>query len=131
MMAHAQDARLSPDGRLIAFVSQTAGPSQIFVAETGTSGRQWQASSNGGTVPRWRADGRELFYLGSDRRIHAVEVARSPVRISAPMPLSIEVLNDGGYSVSPDGRRFLFARNAADSANAMRLVLNWPALLKH
>jgi len=69
-----QNARLSPDGRLLAFTSEQSGRSEVYVqALDGTRGR-WQISSDGGTLPRWRGDERELFYLAPPDRLMSVSV---------------------------------------------------------
>ncbi len=57
------DGRFSPDGRWVSYVSSETGTNEIYVQPFPPSGGKWQVSSGGGHSPRWRGDGRELFYL--------------------------------------------------------------------
>jgi eukaryotic-like serine/threonine-protein kinase len=70
--------RLSPDGRSFAFVSNESGRNQVYVSTYPPSGLKTPVSVAGGTVPRWSRDGKELFFLASDRRLMAVPVQVSP-----------------------------------------------------
>ena len=67
-------AKLSPDGRWIAYVSDESGREQVYVQSFPEHGGKWQISNGGGEQPLWRRDGRELFYLSGDRKLMAVEV---------------------------------------------------------
>jgi Tol biopolymer transport system component len=75
-------ATLSPNGRFLAYVSNEPARSEVFVQPfPDKSTAKWQISQGGGLYPRWRRDGRELFYLDATRRIVAVSVRteeRSP-----------------------------------------------------
>jgi Tol biopolymer transport system component len=137
----------SPDGRFVAYVSNEPGVPEVFVQPfPDPSGGKWQISTGGGQYPRWRPDGRELFYLDRERRLVAVEMRTDgPLQIGTSVPLFTAPVPfpQGGsantpYDVSPDGLRFLFSAllenpgdgQEATSANPITVVLNWPARLR-
>ena len=103
-------AQFSPDGRWVAYVSNESGRYEISVQAFPGPGGKWQVSSGGGTMPRWRKDGRELFYLGPEGQLMAAEVRLSPSFESrVPAALFKVALREGPdrqYDVSPDGTRF-------------------------
>ena len=91
-------------------------------------------STDGGTQPRWRRDGRELFYLALDSKLTAVTVMPGATfEADTPRALFETTLPVGAfrqtYSVSADGQRFLLNVPLETTASPMTVVLNWPALL--
>ena len=76
----------SPDGRLVAYTSNESGRFEIYVETVPRSDRKWPVSTNGGYEPRWRADGREIYYLSEDRTLMAVPVGAGP-SFGIPTPL--------------------------------------------
>jgi Tol biopolymer transport system component len=134
--------RFSPDVRWIAYVSDESGRSEVYVAPLPGRGEtpvsKWQISTTGGTQPRWRSDGKEIFYLAPDKKLMAAPVngqnsafekgaVRSLFNTRAPSTINPR----SAYDVSPDGQRFLVNTLADDDAAApITLVVNWPALLK-
>jgi hypothetical protein len=93
-------------------------------------------STNGGVQPRWRADGRELFYVALDGRLMAVQIASpatGPIEVGSPtflLPTKIgRVFTPGGspeYIPSPDGTRILMNTVVSTPGPApLRLILNW------
>ena len=78
------DGRFSPDGRWMAFVSDETGGPEVVVAPFRRSGRRQQVSTAGGLAPRWRKDGRELFYFTPGGTLMAVPLAAGPDRDTAP-----------------------------------------------
>ena len=66
--------RLSPNGRWLAYTSDETKRAEIYVQTFPTPGGKWQISTNGGFSPVWSRDGKELFYIGSDQKLMAVEV---------------------------------------------------------
>ncbi|MGI0148983.1 MAG: TolB family protein, partial [Thermoplasmata archaeon] len=126
-------ARLSPDGRWLAYESQESGVSEIFVQGFPEASVRLRVSSAGGTQARWRGDGRELFYVSPDRKVMVVEVSRSAdgFETAPPRPLfqtrilpTIEARNH--YDVSPDGRRFLVnSRRPEDASLPINVVVGW------
>jgi eukaryotic-like serine/threonine-protein kinase len=121
-------ARLSPDGRVFAFASNESGRNEIYVSSYPPHGLKTPASTGGGTVPRWSRDGRELFFLSSDRRLMAVPVRTSPtLAVGAPVALfqlpGRRIWKD--YDVAPDGTRFLaVVTDVLGDEQPMTVVLN-------
>jgi Tol biopolymer transport system component len=142
--------RFSPDGRWIVYISNVSGRNEIWVrpfdpaspAESSPSGGQWMVSQGAIGMPRWRSDGRELFYLAADGTIVAVDVTTEPTFTSGPprplfqlsrVFLSASAVGTPGTlaDVTADGKRFLIAMPVAESApEQFTVVLNWPAWLK-
>ncbi|MGE0445292.1 MAG: TolB family protein, partial [Vicinamibacterales bacterium] len=136
-------AQFSPDGRWLAYQSDESGDPEVFVQPFPGPGRRVQVSSGGGTRPRWRPDGKELFYLANDLKLMAVPIAAGrdaqALDPGAPMPLfqtQVVYTNSLGmekpnYAVAPDGQRFLINTVTGDpQPSPITVVLNWPALLK-
>ena len=67
-------ARFSPNGRWVAYVSNESGRNEVYVQTFPASGGKWPVSTKGGTSPLWRGDGKELFYDSGDGKLMAVEV---------------------------------------------------------
>ena len=87
------DAQFSPDGKWMAYASNESGQPQVYVQAIPASGAKWQISPAGGVQPRWRRDGKELFYISADQKLMAVPVksgagfeagTRSPFLTSIP-----------------------------------------------
>ena len=98
------------------------------------SGGKWQVSPGGGNDPRWRRDGKEIFYLSLDNKLTAAEVSANGSRFEVG---SIRTLFEthsygvfGRYDVAADGQRFVIAYEAGQPSAAITLVVNWPAELK-
>jgi hypothetical protein len=129
------DARFAPDGRWLAYTSDESGRTEVYVTSfPGREGR-WQISSGGGAAPRWRQDGREIFYVAPDRRIHSVEIRPGEAfEAGAPRPLfatQIARMPSPFYDVTADGQRFLvteFVRT--EEPEPITLVVDWPESLK-
>jgi DNA-binding winged helix-turn-helix (wHTH) protein/Tol biopolymer transport system component len=135
--ANELQAQLSPDNRWIAYASDETGTFEVYLQSFPDAGGKQTVSVGGGTEPHWRADGRELYYVGADGAIMAVGVGAGPrpqlarptklFRLPEPMTRGLYVNN---YDVSADGERFLL--NAPDpkgAGRAITLVVNWPTLL--
>jgi Tol biopolymer transport system component len=139
------EGQFSPDGHLVAYVSDESGRREIYVrtfspdstAAASETGGKWLISANGGSQPRWGGDGKELYYLASDGKLMAVGIATNPVfRAGAPKALfqtspsgvsSITYL----WDLTPDGKRFLLVAPAGQAGQApFTVVLNWRAGLK-
>jgi hypothetical protein len=133
--------RLSPDGRWLAYASDESGEWHVWVQPfpgTGSDDRK-QLSATAGSEPRWRADGRELFYLGSDMRMMSVDIPQGDPfasAVAAPTPLfQVRVPLTGNiyrtnYAVSKDGQRFLVNVAVDEGLSApLTFVFNWTALL--
>jgi serine/threonine protein kinase/Tol biopolymer transport system component len=123
--------RFSPDSRWIAYVSNESGRNEIYVqAFPGPGGRRTQISTNGGTFPQWRHDGRELFYLGSDNRVMGVPVTLGQSNASAGTPAALFAIPSGSeYDASGDGQHFLL-NTITEAAPPITVLLNWTPGLK-
>jgi eukaryotic-like serine/threonine-protein kinase len=126
----------SPDGKLVAYSSNESGRFEVHVQTFPLSDRKWQVSTTGGYEPRWRRDGREIYYLSEDRKLMAVNVGPGP-KFDVPKPLFQTGVPPGvnalrtNYVPAGDGRRFLINTQTAEPApNPITVVLNWTAGLK-
>jgi dipeptidyl aminopeptidase/acylaminoacyl peptidase len=130
--------RISPDGRWFAYSSNESGHWEVWVATFPKPTKRWRISTEGAGDPRWRRDGRELYYVSEDRLLMAVPVYDS-VTFShgTPVPLFDTGMNpywyeaSSLYDVARDGR-FLFMSPIEDDRTApLTMILNWTARLKH
>jgi Tol biopolymer transport system component/predicted Ser/Thr protein kinase len=131
------DARISPDGKYFAFAGIESGRSEVYVEPMPPGVGKWQISINGGGTPRWRRDGKELFFLSPDLKMMAVDISAGQ-GISAGIPHALFQTSAGNgatgrhYDVSADGQRFLVYSSYSRSADApITVVLNWWAELKN
>jgi serine/threonine protein kinase/Tol biopolymer transport system component len=126
----------SPDGRFVAYTSNESGRFQVYVQTFPLSDRKWQVSTDGGYEPRWRGDGREIYYLSEDRKLMAVPVGAGPsfavpkVLFQTRVPKGVTSRRTH-YVPSRDGQRFLVNTQSGDAlTNPITIVLNWQAELK-
>jgi hypothetical protein len=107
-----------------------SGRHEIYVTNFPKPGGKWPVSTSGGTQPRWRHDGAELFYLAPDRTVTSVRVdAGSTFEVGAATPLF--QIRGTSYAASADGRRFVTNDPIGEpSAQPITVVLNWTAGLK-
>jgi hypothetical protein len=129
-------ARLSPNGRWLAYDSNESGRFEVYVRPFPDPGGKWQVSSEGGYNPAWSGDGKELFYRAPGFRMMAVPVetegtfeAGTPVQLFDVRPG--RSIFGGEYEVADDGQRFLFVLRAGeeDELKPYTVVLNWMAEL--
>jgi serine/threonine protein kinase len=119
------NARFSPDSRWVAYQSNETGQFEIYVQRFPGPGPKSQASVGGGTLPRWRRDGSELFYLAPDRRLMAVSVRQIGARLETSPPRALFTLSTtSGYEPSPDAQRFLVTAVVSESS-PITVILNW------
>ncbi len=128
-------AQFSPDGHFVAYQTNESGRFEVVVQPFPDPGGKWQVSTAGGVAPRWRADGKELYFLAPDATMMAVPVtfAGTSFEAGAPVALFPTRIVDGGtvsvnrpqYAVARDGR-FLINQPVADAtAEPTTLILNW------
>jgi eukaryotic-like serine/threonine-protein kinase len=127
------NAALSPDGRWLAYNSAESGRDEIYVEAYEGQGK-WQVSPNGGALPHWSADGKELFYFDLSQSILAVPVKETggALEFGAPQTLISQwtVLTLPFYSVSPDGKRLLLERLSQQVNQPVTVITNFTAGLK-
>jgi Tol biopolymer transport system component len=127
--------RFSPDARWMAYASNESGRFEVYVRPFPGPGQKRLVSSDGGSEPRWRSDGRELFYKNGDE-IVAVDVTPGPAltvslpRVLFKAPSQALTLGWGTWDVTPDGKGFLLIESFAKPRTTMSLVQNWFEELK-
>jgi eukaryotic-like serine/threonine-protein kinase len=133
-----RNGQFSPDGKWVAYASNETGKWEIYVTSFPVPRGKWQVSVGGGEQPRWRGDGKELFYLSPDSRVMAVPVTTganfdsgTPVTLFQAAPRQpIPIYDLFVYDVSRDGQRFLIITPVKEAETApMSIVLNWTAKL--
>jgi len=128
-------ARLSSNGRWLAYASGQGEQSNIWVQEFPSGAPARQISVNGGMDPNWRADGKELFYVTAAGSLMAVSVTTGPsLAFGTPVELFKVELGNAGvphhlYSASPDGRRFLVSEVGGER-QMITVVVNWTSLVR-
>ena len=134
-----QLGQFSPDGRWVAYNSDESGRTEVYVQPFPASGDKHQVSIDGGIEPRWRPDGKELFYLTADGRMMVAEIFRGETfRAGVPQMLfrapgvnPVLASTVFHYDVSKDGQRFLIdAAVEGPTQSPVTIVLNWQAALR-
>jgi Tol biopolymer transport system component len=133
-------AEFSPDGKWIAYTSAESQGDEVYIAPFSSPGSELggkrQVSTAGGRLPRWRRDGKEIFYFAPDFRLMAAEVISKGATLEIGQVRALFGTNDitSGtpfYDVSPDGQRFLLRTFSAQKAGEpLTLIQNWIAGLK-
>lgn len=123
------DARVSPDGRWIAYVSNESGIDQIYVRTFPPPGSVWQVSTNGGTRPRWRGDGRELFFVAPDGALTAVGVTTGASLVLGPARALLRLHEATGFEVQPGGRFLVSLPAVQDAGSHLHVIANWTSEL--
>jgi len=138
--------QFSPDGHWLAYTSNESGRDDVYVRPFPDAGGKWQVSTGGGSQPRWRPDGKELFYVATDGKLMAVPIDVTPqsraVTPGTPAALFATHLANGAgislsgyqsralYAVAADGRFLMNVTIEADHAAPITIVQNWDAALK-
>ncbi len=136
-----RNGQFSPDGKWIAYQSNESGIFEIYVQSFPGPGIRRQASTGGGSQPRWRRDGKELFYISPDGTLTAVplRIAAQSLNPGVPAPLFKTRIVGGvaasiqkaQYAVAPDGRRFLINVTVEEPVTSpITVVTNWAGDLK-
>jgi eukaryotic-like serine/threonine-protein kinase len=126
----------SADGRWLASSSKQAGDPEVYVMDFPGGSQRVRVSMGGGFKPRWRRDGKELFYLSADGSMMAAKISvvggvltADPQRLFGAN-LKLHTNYDANYAVSSDGQRFLGITREVPSGDVdIQMVLNWPSLL--
>ena len=127
----------SPDCKWVAYASNETGQLEVYITTHFPNFiRRYQVSTQGGTLPRWRGDGKELFYFSVPQNsMMAVNVDEKAETLSLGSPRALFHLANAGiygqFDVTPDGRRFLIVEiNSPAGTVPLTLVTNWDAELK-
>jgi dipeptidyl aminopeptidase/acylaminoacyl peptidase len=132
-------AMFSPNGRWVAYESDESGKKEIYVQTFPPSGAKWQVSVSGGSQPRWRRDGKELFYLSGDRKVTSVDVSTDGATFTHGTPrtrfdtpiLKGEDHPGDQYVVTADGRLLVNTLPEEQANSPISVMVNWTAVLKN
>ena len=132
-------AQFSADGKWVAYQSNESGSNQIYLQAFPPMGAKWQVSTNGGSQPRWRADGKEIYYYFTGRLWAAgIRNLGGRVDIDAPhelFPINFSQVPETLYDVARDGQKFMEVQPpdtiGTQLASPLTVVTNWQASLKH
>ncbi|HKF40568.1 MAG TPA: hypothetical protein VKB21_05750, partial [Candidatus Acidoferrum sp.] len=134
------NGEISPDGKWVAYASNESGDWEVYVTTFPGAAGKWQVSRGGGAEPRWRADGKEIFYIGPKSTITAAPVSTAEGTFASgnPVPLFQTQLRAPvsssdlfTYDVTKDGQRFLVNRyTRPPNVTPVRIVLNSTASLQ-
>jgi len=132
--------RFAPNGKWVAYVSDQSGLNEIYVRQiadgfsggSASVGGSVRVSQGGGTSPRWRGDGRELYYLAPNGKVIAVDVTTPDreFRGGTPTPLFQTPIGTAVGDVTADGKRFLLVTPTGPNASVFTVVLNWTSTLR-
>jgi Tol biopolymer transport system component len=129
------NARFSPDVKWVAYCSNESGDFKVYVVPFPGPGGKWQVSTGSGCNPRWRRDGKELYYLSFDNKVMAADIkaSGSSFEVGTLHTLFETQTNSSAlvnFDAAPDGQQFFFANEAGQPNAAITLVVNWDAELK-
>jgi Tol biopolymer transport system component len=135
--------QFSPDSHWVAYSSDESGRDEIYVRPfPDPLAGKWLVSSGGGNQPRWRRDGRELFYVSADNKLMSLEVSADGAKFKPGIPKALFGASfkrdqrgfettGHGWDVAPDGQRFLINTKLSEQSSApVTVILNWQAALK-
>ena len=134
--ANEGQARLSPNGKFMAYTSNESGRYEVYVLAFPVGQGRWQVSTAGGVQPEWSADGKELFFRHNGR-LQAARISNAPSFAAAP-PQPIESFEDKGWDANSSGHshwtrageRFLFFEGGAEGLSSeIQVLLGWQSLL--
>jgi Tol biopolymer transport system component len=126
--------QFSPDGRWVAYTSNESGRPEVYVQHFPPTGAQRQVSVAGGMLPKWRGDGRELFFIvpGTGRMMAADVITEENFQSNTPhflfrLPYVLTHGSEAGghYGVAPDGQRLLVQFSDESQVQSLNVVINW------
>jgi Tol biopolymer transport system component len=131
------EPQLSPDERWLAYVSQESGRSEVYLEPFRRAGDRVRVSVDGGGQPKWRGDGKELFYTTPDNQLMAAAVRAAGERLEVSLPTrlfetrGLQGMDYDDYAPSPDGQRFLVKLAVEGSRMPqLQIVTNWTSLVR-
>ena len=129
----------SADGRWVAYASNESGRPEVYVRPFPGPGGQWQVSTSGGVLPRWRPDGKELYYVAPDGKLMVVPITVKGAEFEPGLPAalfqtrivySLSLGYGWQYDVTSDGRFLINVTTGEATASPITLILNWAPGLK-
>jgi len=135
--ANEDQGQFSPDGHWLVYTSNESGQSEIYAIPfpPASSGGKWMVSRGGGVQPRWRRNGKELFYISPDSKMMSAEVSTGPAfQSGTPRPLfQTEIVDTGirtgplSWDLAPDGNRFLIITANSGDTSSLTVALGRPS----
>jgi serine/threonine protein kinase/roadblock/LC7 domain-containing protein len=134
-----REGQISPDGRWMAYTSDSSGRNEVYVESITPGGASHLVSVNGGGYPRWRGDGKELYFItSSNSSLMAVDIKTGPeITFGLPHELFVQPalrrnVSEFPYQPNADGSQFLMLLSAGGevAAPALTVVTNWQGTLK-
>ena len=134
--------QLSPDSRWVAYTSDESGRREVYVRTFPAGQDPKRISIDGGEEPRWRGDGKELYFVETDGKFMAVSMKTgstkpslepsAPQSLFAAPPLAPNTASAYDYDVTPDGKQFVLTTpvDRPGSSPPLNVVVNWAAALK-
>jgi Tol biopolymer transport system component len=134
--------QFSPDGHWIAYASDESGRYEVYIRPFPSGPGKWKISIGGGELPRWRRDGKELYFLSLDRKLMAAPVkggsgaqpvfdAAAPQALfEAHVPTLVPGRSTFPYAATADGKRFLVVTGSDTAETPLTVVVNWLAAVK-
>jgi hypothetical protein len=127
------NGQFSPDVHWVAYETNESGRFEIVVQQFPVPTGKWQVSTGGGIQPRWRADGKELYFVAPNGKMMAAPITTSGATLAAGTPVSLFPVtlppglgaNKQQYAVSRDGRFLINQPVATSSTPPITLILNW------
>ncbi len=136
---HESQGQFSPDGRLLAYASDQSGRPEVYISSFPRGDSRIRVSTDGGVQPRWRGDGKELYYLqmGADKLMAAEIIPEPTLRVGSTRELfQVPLASNFGtpasqhnYDVAADGQRFLMSVRPENATVPITVILNWTAAL--
>jgi serine/threonine-protein kinase len=126
-----RSAKISPDGKWLAYNSDESGRAEVYVGPFPGPGGKIPISTDGGVEPRWSRDGRELFYRQDDKMMAVTITPGSPLTASLPRMLfegryQVSDTSSGGFDVASDGRFLMIQATIPEQpATEFNIVLGW------
>jgi serine/threonine protein kinase len=123
------DAKLSPDGHWLAFVSDKSKGNQVYVTSFPKPGNDWPISVNGGDRPIWSRNGKELYFISADQKMMVVDLKPgSKFDYGAPKALfDVHIDPQDTFDVARDGRFLIPVPAEQGATTTIHVVINWQA----
>ena len=131
--AFANQGRLSPDGRYLAYTSSESGQMQVYVVPFLSGQGKWQVSRENSSLPQWSSDGKTLYYFASNSSIASIPVTQAKGSLEFGTPTShgtvLVTFQQFFYDVSSDGKKVLLNSISDKSGESISIIANWPSAL--